>query len=378
MDARTTELLSIVSAATSARTQWINSDSTYVTEVFESEIEELITGFRQGDIPAPTRKILEQVARLKIHWEEWQDRAMRTGDATELPGNDFWLVMDEIENSHQRIMDPPKRKPLETIAELEKQEVSDYQICLIYEWMDAQGTPEYWKLKEERDEPGKHINDDFVDPAVTQRELRKREQGHITAERNAKLKAKLEASNRESPETVEELIEQGITARQISLMKNIPVIEINKIADDAGLEHPAVDYPHVNQLRGLHDSEPDDVHKRILDAMTPGNPDVGGEPVVPPAEAYVAAELVDNFGESESNLGDTHSGQLAATMLEEADGESVEIGLEANIIMLHHSGEKNGAIAEELSTDDHPVSIQRVNGVLRRYKNDPTQFIEVT
>ena len=83
MDARTTELLFLVSAATNARTQWIESDSTYITDIFESEITELIDGFREGDIPAPARPILEQVARLKIHWDEWQDRAMRTGDATE-------------------------------------------------------------------------------------------------------------------------------------------------------------------------------------------------------------------------------------------------------------------------------------------------------
>ena len=370
MDARTTELLFLVSAATNARTQWIESDSTYITDIFESEITELIDGFREGDIPAPARPILEQVARLKIHWDEWQDRAMRTGDATELPGNDFWLVMDEIENSHQRILDPPKRKPLETIEELDKQQVSDNQICLIYEWLDAQGAPEYWKLKEERDKPGTHINADFVDPAVAQREHRKREQEHVTAERNAKLKAKLNESNREAPETVEELIAQGITARQISLMKNIPVIEINRMADEAGLDRPAVDYPHVNQLRGIHDSEPDDVNQRILDAMTPDNPDVGGDPIVPPAEIYSAADLMDNFGESADNLGGT------VEPVAEVPDIDAGFGLEGSIIKLHKGGLKNGAIADNLSTDDHPVSIQRVNGVLRRYKNDPTQFIE--
>jgi len=369
MDARSQELLVIVSNTIGARTGWINSDSAYITEAFEGAITELVESFRDGDIPAITRTHLEQVARLKLFWEEWQDRAIETGNPNELPTSEFWSVMDEIEATYNDIYDPPKGRKMETLEELEKQECTDHQICTIYGWLeDSTGGPQYWKLTEERESPGKHLNASFANPAEVQREERKLEAEQARSERNRKLEDKLAAANTEAPETVEELAAQGITARQISLMKNIPVIEINRICDEAGVERPAADYPHVNQMRGVHDPEPNSIQQRILDAMTVDP--VNGEEYTPaPAEAYTAGELLDNYGAEDGEPAEQETEAIASDW-------SVDpaASVDSNVIQLHQSGLKNGMIAEALSSEDHPVSIQRVNGVLRRFKNDPAQF----
>jgi len=71
---------------------------------------------------------------------------------------------------------------LETIEQLDKQKVSDRQICLIYGWVEPDGTtPQFSKLREERAKPGKHTGPDsgFVPPVEKARQKEFKRQNAI-------------------------------------------------------------------------------------------------------------------------------------------------------------------------------------------------------
>lgn len=123
----------------------------------------------------------------------------------------------------------------ESIESLRTQGVADRQICLIYGFVDESGAPEINKVAEELAKPGTHYNaKKWVHPS------QKRIDAVISErwkERSKKVddKAKVEPVNREAPETVEELLTQRVSSRQIAMMKGITVDEVRAIAANAGI-----------------------------------------------------------------------------------------------------------------------------------------------
>lgn|GEM_PF-3573073 len=66
---------------------------------------------------------------------------------------------------------PPYKIP--NIHELERQGISDEQICWICGWKDEFGNPDLEKLRKERRSPGRYLNENWVPPGVREHEQRK-------------------------------------------------------------------------------------------------------------------------------------------------------------------------------------------------------------
>ena len=343
---RTKQLLYAIFNVLENKRLWVESDQTYITRDFEVSVDELIVTYREGEIPQSIKQMLPLVVVVKDGWTAWKERIADRVDPQEMPAMEFWAALEQLEQIHDDITNtrPPVR--IETIEELEKQKVNRQQICTIYGWVDSDGTPQYHMIDEEKAEPGTHLGESYRSPGDRRRELEDQRRKDGIKAINDRVKEKVLLSQQTCPESLVELIEQGVSIAQIKEMKRVSEEEVISEAQRNNLPVPQKEYS-VRHLTGLHDQEPSETRQRVLDS-------IGSEP----ADAYP--------GEAETNFGE------GPETIEVVSDESVE----SQIIRMHlaDEGTKNSSIAKALSTEDHPVSVQRVNGVLRRYKKDPSQF----
>ncbi|MCD0459128.1 hypothetical protein [Roseiconus lacunae] len=128
-----------------------------------------------------------------------------------------------------------QRKKPEPIASLVVQNVSDRQIAMIYGFKDENGDPDLTMVAEEKAKPGTHYDPDtWIHPSEA------RLQSQIEAEWS-KREAIVDQNKadsftpREAPESIEELINQRVSASQIAQMKNVSIERVQEIADEIGL-----------------------------------------------------------------------------------------------------------------------------------------------
>ena len=238
---RATHLLAVVDNVLTKRREWIESDSPYVTEDVETAVDELVEVFSGGMVPGNCRAIEEQVGQLGRFWRVWKDEVAATGLTTILPSNDFWKAIERVAELREAAKPRPKRR-LETIQDLAVvQKVPAYQICDIYGWMDENGQPESWKIAEELATPGKHTGPEsgWVDPGEKKRLEAEQKRAAIVARLAAKQAAKIERANRKAPESLEDLVGQGVPIYQIADILKTTEAAVLAECDRLGIGRPA-------------------------------------------------------------------------------------------------------------------------------------------
>lgn len=144
---------------------------------------------------------------------------------------ELWVAYEAI---MEALVEPPRRLP-EPINELTDQGVSLEQIAKIYGFFDEHGRPSARMVLEEKEKPGTHYNSStWVEPA------RRRRQSEIDERWKDRKPVTYEAltGQRErpvAPETIEELLAQGVSAKQIAKMKNLTESQVKEFAAELGV-----------------------------------------------------------------------------------------------------------------------------------------------
>lgn len=165
-------------------------------------------------------------------FSEFQQRVATT-DPTCNPGgtHEMWMALMVL---REKVFTPRELKPLESIRRLvEIERVPSPQICQIYGWIAEDGAFETWKIDEELADTGKHSTKDpewiapdharYFEQIEATWSNRMPIADFLTEEEqqflNRSSKKKRSRSQPDAPESLDELILQGVSTEQIVRMK---------------------------------------------------------------------------------------------------------------------------------------------------------------
>lgn len=328
-------LLGLVAEAIAQHDKWAaRSDLTYITAGVDEAMTDLIAGFEEGSIPGDCRELANLVAAFGQEWRAWQRMVDERGSAVIPPKESCWRAWEALVGSYQGVASPPPVQ-IESVATLRAQKVPDRQICEIYGWVNSHGTPETHKIDEELAEPGKHTKG-WVDP-ITQRRQEAAEKDKSLHERVRRMReakvARMDSLGK-CPESLPELVQQGVSLPQIAAMLRLSEENVLALCEAEGLPRPPAG-PSVAAMRSDYEPEPDEAMARQFAAQE-------------------AEGLRVRAADAKSDVPD-------------GDG----LSLEQRIVQLHEQGFEAADIATELTTENEKVSQQKVRAVIKRYEEDP-------
>ena len=221
IEGRQQYLIDVVVNLLTARLEWVESDEERVRD--DSELyraaEETIEVFADGAIPSALRKMAHVVASdLAPAWKRFVDgRQVSNAPIDEVPGDHVWAAIDALTELRDDLRSTAMPQ-IETVEELRRQNVSDRQICVIYGWLDDSGAPELHKVREEIAEPGRHTKD-WVHPLQRKRDEAQENNRRIRERIARRQRSKVQNLTAPCPEPIEDLILQGLSAKQIAKMR---------------------------------------------------------------------------------------------------------------------------------------------------------------
>jgi len=386
-DDRSAYLLDVTDNFLETHRAWVESDTPYITEDFELRADEVVEVFGQGSVPGTLRKLTEIVTGdFAPGWEEWRERAGRTGDPNQMPKDRFWKAVEDMATEIRGAKAPPVAT-VESIDDLVAQKVSDRQICVIYGWIDPHtGAPDFAKLREERVQPGRHTKN-WVSPVEKQRQAAEAREKAIADEIAARRSRKIKTATQPSKESTEELLRQGLSASQISTMRKITVSAVMAEADRLNIPRPPINYESAHARRGRHDPDLPEAAARAFDAR--GKAGGGTEPKKRgrPAKAKpltleeeLAAAVAAEDGEPAGGGFDAADEADEFERTDLGEGDEVDeapaglLTLEQEIISFHQQGLAPTEVAKAVSSPGAKVTAAKVRGIVKRWEDDPASI----
>lgn len=346
---RREHLFLVVDSMVEIHSKWAESDTPHITETFETAIDELLEVFELGSIPGDCRELTHRVSTMGEHWYAWKAKVELAGAINPMPGDGFWDALESVEDG-RRAAEPKRAAVLEPIKELTSQKVPDRQICLIYGWTDPDGSPQFYKLQEERAEPGTHIGKDFVAPQEKERRQKDARAKAIIDRIRKARRSKVEQLSTPAPEPLADLVAQGVSAEQIGQLKHLTVQQVFAACDEQEIDRPEENYGGLEAYRSLHEGEL-------------------SEPVAKSIEAGQRALAEQSSSESMESV-------ESMEPLESMGNNAVPSGLtlEQEIIFYHQQDMTPSAIAVAVSTEDETVTPQKVGKIIARFNREPEAF----
>ena len=329
---RRDELLLSVDNLLQVRKDWMaEADVRFITEQFELSVDAVLILFAEGGIPGDLRAMNELVVILASRWQEWCQKNENSGGKFPIPDNAFWKAVDAIAASRQVLL-TPKKQTVESIADLTSQRVPDANICRIYGFTDTGtpfGNPITAMLREERANPGTHTGEGWLPPWARKDKEDEAKREKAIEEVKRMQAGKLRLLTQIAKESIEDLVGQGVCGRQICRMKKIDESELNAYCDEHHVPLPEWEAEAANLTTGVHDAGQDE-EETIVEESVAKVPDLN------------------------------------------PDGSMT---LEQEIIEYHKLGGLGAdEIAAAVTSEDAPVSRQKVAAVIKRYKEDPAAF----
>ncbi len=327
------------------QSKWAYAADSVIGEGFVEIAADTIDGFGNAEIPTGMDVLATHVASFGELWKAYRARTVE--DEFAVPTADTFVVLNDIHQiGAEDAAGPPK--VVESIATLVAQKVPDAQICNIYEWVGSSGNLETWKLQEELAEPGKHVPKDFVHPQEMRRRKELAAAKHKLVELQQRCYLKAEALTTTAPEPLQDLIAQGISTGQIARMLRMTPIDVIAACDKAGIDPPPLDYDSPHAAKAPQEPELSEEAERSFKA---------GQKVA--VGSVAAAEEPGEYRKS--------------TTGEEVLTETMTV--EQQVIALHEGEQTALGIVTAMEANGVEISRQKVSAIVKRYKENPEQFI---
>ena len=223
---RIQDLESVLENFEQVHIEWVEADNRPDPDsTYWDAVELLIDTFDEGDMPSAMRKMNELVQQLSAELVAFDHR---DDQETQVPEESFFGAVEAIFSARKHaVMDSEPRR-IESIKDLMEQKVTMEQIARMYGFVDRFERPEVWKVREELDKPGTHVNENWVNPAEKKRlrQLEDQQQRREDAVSNG-MRRKLGKSRAPCPETCQQLWMEGVSAEQAAKMLGRPLREID-------------------------------------------------------------------------------------------------------------------------------------------------------
>lgn len=308
-----------------------------LTDEYQQGLEDLLFTYADGDMPSEMREMDRAVSILQTEWEKYVEYVTKSEPN---PRDEFWAAVSRLRGVRDGVVNPPDR-PLETVKQLMDQKVAPSQIAEIYAHNGKgpfmrNGIPQPHLVQLEYDKPGSVLGEEFVHPAQAEK-LKAAEEAKARWE--ARRAAKEASKPKPGEETIQELHQQGLTVEQAAAVKCCTSAEIVAEAAKLGLTFPE----WTATSRSVYDKAMTEADQRFVEGL-----EARREAEAAPVEAQPEAQD-DEIDEDP----------------EEDDEELIEL----EIIEAHERGEDSTVIARNLKKAHPGLTVQKVAGVIRSYKN---------
>lgn len=242
---RRRELLTVTELAIDAWLYWQQQDrdALIVPESLRQAWVDMVTVWADGSIPADCRELARAVDRFDAdHLTPWLGEMDRSNKQAILPPNAFWAALEAI-SSHLLAVTTPAMKPLEPIKDLVAQGVSPTQIAKIYGFKDVRGNWSEAMVREELAKPGTHTGEGWVDPRLQRKIDRQTARAEAVGRAREVVARKIARREAQPKESLQELIEQGVSLDQIVKIFRTTPDDILAQCRAEGLPEPAAAPP---------------------------------------------------------------------------------------------------------------------------------------
>jgi len=378
-----------------------DDDIPYLTAPFEQAVNETIELFKDGSIPGDCRDLWHAVERMEEYWSEYLNDVRHSANQDQttplLPNTSFWKAFEQIQLARAKA-DPLPAVNLEPIADLRNQKVSDNQICLIYGFQQANGAPNLRQLHEEIAEPGKHTSPatGYLSPIERERQQAAIQQQEIIESTRRRRQEKIEQARQRAkpPESLPDLIEQGVSGDQICSLLSINPQQLAEQCEQLNIPIPQHQYDSPQSMRAPQERDVPEETLTALDAerarptrRVRGKGKVGVPVVEPELELEVEPEVEAKTEpkpepEPEFAEGEPLDDLDVIEQIQRATGRDENLNhptrtIEQQIIIYNQQvpGLKPGQIAKQLSIDNNTrVTSQKVGKTLKRFERNPEKF----
>ena len=184
--------------------------------------EYVVEAYETGMIPASCRQLLRSVEEFSRHWKDHAVRAEVSPTPDLTPSNNVWAAIDSIAASRKGA-NPAAVKMLEPLREvISLQGVTDENIAKIYDLKDNYGRLDVSQVRAGKADP------EAFDKMIADRQMKRHEVSqHGDMQRAKELREKIAGKAAPQPpvshESIEQLLQQGLTLQQVSTNKQIPI-----------------------------------------------------------------------------------------------------------------------------------------------------------
>jgi hypothetical protein len=223
-------------------TLWRGVRRKQISGEVESAAQDLFDLVNRLDIEESAYPLVLEIDRFDDIWLAWAETCSKSPDQADPSGSpEVWAAWEQVlKELTPRSYSLPE--PIGALANA-KPPVSPNQIAKIYGWYDEHGQPDTQKVQEEITTPGTHFNPKtWVHPsrkrfeAQMQRTWQERAKRVGDARRSGPAESRPEQRAKpEAPESVEELIRQGVNSAQIVKMKKTTMAHVRAVAAELGV-----------------------------------------------------------------------------------------------------------------------------------------------
>lgn len=172
---------------------------------------------------------------------------LRGVDAEHWPSmsDPIWRCVDAIVDTWIHHEHPEPQRP-ESVETLTKQNVNNAQICAIWGLKKPDGSPDMYRLNQEREKPGSVVTPDYWPPVqagLARRRAEAMKSAHATQRRRIECQKEAPIAR----ESIEELAASGVSARQIAAMKQMRVADVVRYCETHGVT-VRMDYSGATQV----------------------------------------------------------------------------------------------------------------------------------
>lgn len=215
---------------------WRGSPRRAVSEDIQQAAVALFDLVDRLDVEPDAHALVLAIDAFDDAFTRWAEDCQRRPDQTDPSGGTtVWTAYAAVLSATK----PPVYRKPEPIQALVAQHVPYAQIAKIYGWRDAAGAPDLHKVQEEITAPGTHYKPaEWVHPAQRRHEAEIAERWSVRTERlgaGRRDNSAARPERREAPESVEQLIRQGVSSRQIAKMKRISEEDVRAMAAEMGV-----------------------------------------------------------------------------------------------------------------------------------------------
>lgn len=349
-----------------ALSQWGQSTQDYIADYLESAVERFLAVIQEPGLPSECHGTLAIASRLHAAWVAWKEEAERTQILHNLPEPEFWAAIADLPTALVTLAypPPPQLEPLASLVEqLKTSPGGRGQICRMYGFFDEHGNPQPQWIDEELANPGSRTGPEsgWEHPIQKRRKAQFADDLADMEEILEVVAGKCERLEKHCPESIEQLVAQGVYLPQICRMKRMTVEQVLALCEERNLPAPAQS-PNILSGRSALDkeltAEQSERFEREQNWRKAGRK-------APPGVREKAQE------QRQESAGGTLLADAPIEM--ESLGSGAPESIERQIVRLHQGGQTPAAIVKELRAVG--VSKAKVEATIKRFDENPELFV---